>query len=99
MTQKRFGCTGIVDGAGRLIGIFTDGDLRRCVDRMAAGSTIAEVMTRSPKTAAPADLAAQALAVMNVHNINVLFVVDPKDSSGRPVGILHLHDCLRAGLQ
>ncbi|HEY2444117.1 MAG TPA: KpsF/GutQ family sugar-phosphate isomerase [Rhizomicrobium sp.] len=99
MTEKRFGCAGIVDGAGRLVGIFTDGDLRRSVDRMSAGSKICEVMTRSPKTAAPADLAAHAIATMNAHQINVLFVVDPGDAGGRPVGILHLHDCLRAGLQ
>ncbi len=99
ITERRFGCAGIVDGDGRLIGIFTDGDLRRCVDRMTPDSKIGEMMTRSPKTAAPADLAAQALATMNAHNINVLFVVDPGDGLGRPIGILHLHDCLRAGLQ
>ena len=99
ITERRFGCAGIVDGDGRLIGIFTDGDLRRCVDHMTPDSKIGELMTRSPRTAAPAELAAQALATMNAHNINVLFVVDPGDGLGRPIGILHLHDCLRAGLQ
>ncbi len=99
ITQKRFGCAGIVDRDGRLVGIFTDGDLRRSVHRIAPQSTIAELMTRSPHIAAPSDLAAQALALMNRHNISVLFVVDPSDARGRPVGILHLHDCLRAGLQ
>jgi arabinose-5-phosphate isomerase len=99
MTAKRFGCAGITDGTGRLVGIFTDGDLRRSVERMTPKSTIAELMTKSPKTVAGSDLAAQALATMNRHNINVLFVVDPSGRPGRPIGILHLHDCLRAGLQ
>jgi arabinose-5-phosphate isomerase len=99
MTEKRFGCAGVVDSSGRLVGIFTDGDLRRCVGRITDTARIAEFMTRLPKVAAPGDLAAQSVALMNRHNINVLFVTDPADDSGRPVGILHLHDCLRAGLQ
>ena len=101
MTAKGFGCTGIVDAEGRLTGIFTDGDLRRSVDRLTADAPIRALMTTSPKTAAPADLAAQALAFMNGHTpkLNVLFVIDPSDKSRRPIGILHLHDCLRAGLQ
>ncbi|MGH6888158.1 MAG: KpsF/GutQ family sugar-phosphate isomerase [Rhizomicrobium sp.] len=99
MREKRFGCAGIVNGGGRLVGIFTDGDLQRSVGRIAPESCIAEWMTKSPKIAAPADLAAQALGAMNAHKVNVLFVVDPADASGRPLGILHLHDCLRAGLQ
>jgi len=99
ITDRRFGCAGIVDGDGRLVGIFTDGDLRRCVERIAPDSKMSELMTRSPRTASPSDLAAQALADMNRHNINVLFVVDPNRADGRPTGILHLHDCLRAGLQ
>ena len=99
MTNKRFGCAGVVDGEGRLVGIFTDGDLRRAVGRITDTAPIAEFMTRAPKIAAPADLAAQAVALMNCYNINVLFVIDPADVSQRPTGILHLHDCLRAGLQ
>jgi arabinose-5-phosphate isomerase len=101
MTAKGFGCTGIVDAEGRLVGIFTDGDLRRSVDRLNPDLAICTLMTTSPKTAAPADLAAQALAFMNGHapKLNVLFVIDPADASRKPVGILHLHDCLRAGLQ
>lgn len=99
MTQKRFGCVGITDAKGRLVGIFTDGDLRRSVERMTPESKIAELMTRFPKSVAPSDLAAQAVAVMNRHNINVLFAIEPSDRSKKPVGILHLHDCLRAGLQ
>ncbi|HEY3637650.1 MAG TPA: KpsF/GutQ family sugar-phosphate isomerase [Rhizomicrobium sp.] len=99
MTEKRFGSAGVVDRSGRLIGIFTDGDLRRSVGRIESSARIADFMTKSPKVAAPSDLAAQAVALMNKHNINVVFVVEPSDESGRPLGILHLHDCLRAGLQ
>ena len=99
MTEKRFGCVGITDASGQLIGIFTDGDLRRAVERMTVDASIAEVMTRFPKFVSPSDLAAQAIAIMNRHNINVLFVLEPADNSPKPVGILHLHDCLRAGLQ
>lgn len=99
MREKRFGCAGIVDGQGKLVGIFTDGDLQRAVGTITPQSRIADWMTKAPKVAAPTDLAAQALAAMNAHKINVLFVVDPKNTSGRPEGILHLHDCLRAGLQ
>jgi arabinose-5-phosphate isomerase len=99
MREKRFGCAAILDEGGRLVGIFTDGDLQRAIGRITPDSLISEWMTKSPKTAAPDDLAAQALAAMNRHKINVLPVVDPSDPAGRPVGILHLHDCLRAGLQ
>ena len=99
MTEKRFGCAGVVDVTGHLVGIFTDGDLRRSVGRISDTAPITEFMTRSPKVAAPSDLAAQAVALMNRHNINVLFVTDVHDSEERPIGILHLHDCLRAGLQ
>ncbi|HEX3429778.1 MAG TPA: KpsF/GutQ family sugar-phosphate isomerase [Rhizomicrobium sp.] len=101
MTAKGFGCTGVVDADGRLVGIFTDGDLRRSVDRLTADAPIAELMTTSPKTTSPGDLAAQALAFMNGHTpkLNVLFVIERADRLQRPIGILHLHDCLRAGLQ
>jgi arabinose-5-phosphate isomerase len=99
MTDRRFGCAGVVDANGQLVGIFTDGDLRRSIGRITDTTRIAECMTRSPKVAAPSELAAQAVAVMNRHNINVLFVTDRLDGRERPIGILHLHDCLRAGLQ
>jgi arabinose-5-phosphate isomerase len=99
MTDKRFGCVGVVDDQGSLIGIFTHGDLSRRVDRDLLDRRAAEVMTRAPKIVSPAQLAAQALAVMNEKQITVLFVVDGDDSLKRPIGILHMHDCLRAGLQ
>lgn len=93
MSEKRFGAVGVVDGAGRLTGLITDGDLRRHMDGLlthAAG----EVMTHAPLTIGPGALAAEALKVMNERRITVLFVVE----GGRPVGILHVHDLLRAGV-
>jgi arabinose-5-phosphate isomerase len=61
--------------------------------------TAGEVMTRNPKIATPGQLAAEALAFMNDNKITRLFVLDPNDNGRKPVGILHIHDCLRAGLQ
>jgi arabinose-5-phosphate isomerase len=95
ITQKSFGCVGVRDGAGRLIGIITDGDLRRHLDASLFGRSAHEVMTRSPLTTRGSVLAAEALALMNAKKITSLFVVD---DDRRPVGILHLHDCLRAGI-
>lgn len=95
MTAKSFGCVGVTDDKGRLVGVVTDGDLRRHLDPLLLTRTTAEVMTRAPKTTQPNALAAEALLIMNTHAITSLFVVDP---DGRPVGILHLHDCLRAGI-
>jgi len=99
MSEKSFGCVGVVDGGGSLVGIFTHGDLSRRVDRGLLDREVADVMTRDPKIVTPSQLAAQALAIMNDKKITVLFVVDGDDSLKRPVGILHMHDCLRAGLQ
>jgi len=99
MTEKRFGCVGVVNKSGGLIGIFTNGDLSRHMDRDLLHFSIGDVMTKDPKIIAPAQLAAQALAVMNEKKITMLFVVDEGDSLRRPVGILHMHDCLQAGLQ
>nr|WP_246504040.1 KpsF/GutQ family sugar-phosphate isomerase [Plastoroseomonas arctica] len=97
MTEKRFGCLGITDSEGRLAGIVTDGDLRRALDAEAPllGRTAGEVMTRAPRAVAPETLAAEALRLMNERSITVLFVVD---AAGAPVGILHIHDLLRAGV-
>jgi arabinose-5-phosphate isomerase len=99
MTAKRFGCLGIVDGDGRLAGIVTDGDLRRALDKEQAVPLLAReagaVMTRAPCTITADALAADALRVMNARSITALFVVD---ADGRPIGILHIHDLLRAGV-
>ncbi len=100
MTAKRFGCLGIVD-AGRLVGIITDGDLRRALNRSEGamapllGRRAAEVMTPNPRSIGPEALAAEALRQMNERSITTLFVVD---AAGAPVGILHIHDLLRAGV-
>jgi arabinose-5-phosphate isomerase len=93
MTEKRFGCVGVRDDQGRLAGLITDGDLRRHMDGL-LGLKAGQVMTASPRTVSAAMLAAEALHLMNSWRITVLFVVD----QDRPVGILHIHDLLRAGL-
>ena len=96
MSQKGFGVVGVTDAEGRLVGIVTDGDLRRhmvgLLDRTAGA-----VMTRAPQTVAPTAFAHEALATMNARAITTLFATDP-DRPGRPVGLLHIHDCLRAGI-
>ncbi len=96
MTAKSFGCVGIVDEAGRLTGIVTDGDLRRHMAADLLAQPAGSVMTANPKTIRPQALAQEALAVMNMseHPFTALFVVE----DGRPVGIVHVHDCLRAGV-
>jgi arabinose-5-phosphate isomerase len=94
MTAKSFGCVGIVDDDGRLAGIITDGDLRRHMDGALVSRKAREVMTAKPRTIAPDDLAVTALRIMNERKITSLFVVE----DGRARGILHIHDCLRAGI-
>ncbi len=94
ITRYRFGCVGIVDGDGSLIGVITDGDLARHMSDGLLDARASEVMTRTPKSIRPDALAAEALAVMNKTSISCLFVLDQT----RPIGILHLHDCLRAGV-
>ncbi|MBU4436069.1 MAG: KpsF/GutQ family sugar-phosphate isomerase [Alphaproteobacteria bacterium] len=93
ISEKRFGAAGVLDASGRLIGLITDGDLRRHMDGLMAHRAD-EVMTRAPLTIGPDALAAEALKIMNERRITVLFVVE----HDRPVGILHVHDLLRAGI-
>jgi arabinose-5-phosphate isomerase len=95
MTEKRFGCVGVLGEGGGLAGIITDGDLRRHIDGL-FDHTAGEVMTAAPKTAAPTILAAEALKRMTetAPASTVLFVVE----DGKPVGILHIHDLVRAGV-
>jgi arabinose-5-phosphate isomerase len=95
MSLKRLGCTGVVDHSGRLEGIVTDGDLRRAIERGGGRlpSTVAELMTRGPKTVGRDELAVTALELMERHRITQLFIVDDE---GRPDGILQHHDLLRA---
>ena len=96
MTQMRWGIVGVVDPGGRLLGAITDGDLRRHIDGL-LDRTAGEVMTPGPrKVAPPSMLAGEALALMSdpLPSVTVLFVVE----DGRPLGILHVHDLLRAGV-
>lgn len=94
MTQKSFGCLGVLDGDGQLAGVITDGDLRRHMGSDLLTARTADIMTRAPKVVAPEMLASAALEVLNASRITALFVVD----KGKPVGILHVHDLLRAGV-
>jgi arabinose-5-phosphate isomerase len=95
MTRKRFGMTTVIDGAGRLTGVITDGDLRRLHLRTQsiAGVRAAEVASGTPKTIGADELAAKALEVMEAWAITSLVV---PDADGRPVGVIHMHDILRA---
>jgi len=94
MTAKSLGCVGVVGDDGLLAGIITDGDLRRHLRADLMSQPATEVMTRNPKTVLPSLLAAEALRVMNEKSITSLFVVE----DGRPLGVLHVHDLLRAGV-
>ncbi|MGN1290738.1 KpsF/GutQ family sugar-phosphate isomerase [Bradyrhizobium sp. NAS96.2] len=95
MTSKGFGCVGIVDSHGHLAGIVTDGDLRRQLTRPDLLTlSVDEVMTRTPKTISRDTLAGEALELLNASKITTLIVTDAK----KPVGIIHLHDLLRAGV-
>lgn len=96
ITEKGFGVAGVTGDDGALVGIITDGDLRRHIDGLMS-CRAAEVMTRGPRTIAPEALAEKALALMDERRITCLFVV-PSDTGGRPVGVLKIQDILRAGI-
>jgi arabinose-5-phosphate isomerase len=93
MTTKGFGCVGIVDAQGKLAGIITDGDLRRHMRADLLEATVEQVMTKSPKTVRPDQLISETLDILNSTKVTALFVVE----AGKPVGIIHVHDLLRAG--
>jgi len=95
MASGRLGCVGIVEADGTLAGIVTDGDIRRHAAKGLDGRSAQAVMTRNPKVSEPAQLAVLALAQMTEKQITQLFVLD---GAGKPVGVIHIHDCLRAGL-
>ncbi|MDG1164389.1 MAG: CBS domain-containing protein, partial [Porticoccaceae bacterium] len=92
-----FGMTTIVDADNKLLGVFTDGDLRRVIDQKMDISTanMQEVMSASPKTISREILAAEALTIMEAASITALIV---EDENRHPVGVLHMHDILRAGV-
>ena len=94
MTQKCFGVVGVTDADGVLAGIITDGDLRRHMCKDLINRSAGEVMTQGCVTVSPSQIAGEALAIMNERKITSLFCVEDT----KPVGILHIHDCLRAGV-
>jgi arabinose-5-phosphate isomerase len=97
MSGKRLGLTCVVDGAGRLQGLITDGDLRRSMERIADLGPLnaRELMTKPPKTVELATPAVEALALMEKYSITSLLIID---ADARPIGVLHVHDLLKAGL-
>jgi arabinose-5-phosphate isomerase len=92
MTAKRLGIVGVVDSGGYLVGVITDGDLRRHMEE-GLDHTASEFMTSDPKTISPDTLIADALTLFDEHRITTLFVVDESDGGRRPLGVLHIHDC------
>jgi arabinose-5-phosphate isomerase len=99
ITSKKLGITGIADGSGNLVGVFSDGDLRRCIAQgfEVLNRPVGEVMARNPKRILRSNLAAKALQKMEQHTITSLFVFE-NDEQSIPVGIIHLHDLLKAGV-
>ena len=93
MSSKGFGCVGIVDPRGLLVGIITDGDLRRHMRNDLLDASVDDVMTRGPKTVRPDQLISETLEILNSTKVTALFVVE----AGKPVGVIHVHDLLRAG--
>jgi arabinose-5-phosphate isomerase len=94
MTAKTFGCVGITDATGQLVGIITDGDLRRHMSANLVDLRVEEVMTAQPRTVRPDQLVSEALELLNSTKKTQLIVVE----AGKPVGVVHFHDLLRAGV-
>jgi len=94
MSAKGLGCVAVTDGNGKLAGVITDGDLRRHMRGDLLQASVDEIMTTSPKIVRPDQLVAEALEILNSSKITALIVVE----SGRPVGVVHFHDLLRAGV-
>jgi len=99
MTSKRLGVTGVCDKAGKLVGIITDGDLRRALEKEddLLNQQASKIMTKNPKSIAKDDLAAKALHKMEEFSITSLFILS-EDVSYKPIGIIHMHDLLKAGV-
>lgn len=93
MSAKGFGCVGITDAHGALVGIITDGDLRRHMRNDLLNARVDEVMTKAPKTVRPDQLISETLDILNSMKVTALFAVQ----AGKPVGVIHVHDLLRAG--
>ncbi|MGN1124950.1 MAG: SIS domain-containing protein [Candidatus Gastranaerophilaceae bacterium] len=96
MTSKRLGCVGFINDKKELIGILTDGDLRRILTANTLNQNVENLMTKNPKTISPDILASEALKIMHDRQITNLFVLD--NNSHCPVGVIHIHDCLNSGV-
>ncbi|TAH37841.1 MAG: KpsF/GutQ family sugar-phosphate isomerase [Alphaproteobacteria bacterium] len=94
ISSKKFGCAGVIDKRGKLLGVITDGDMRRHMSDNFLTLSATEVMTPNPRTISSKALAAEALGIMNQKSITTLFVIDDDELQG----IIHIHDCLRAGV-
>ena len=94
MTSKRLGCVGLINQAGILTGLITDGDLRRCLTEKILDEKAINVMTKNPKTVAKDVMAAEVLKIMHGKKITNMFVVE----NGKPVGVIHIHDLLNKGV-
>ncbi len=94
MSACGFGCAGVIDSVDGLVGIVTDGDLRRHMGPSFLQQQVQDIMTKQPKTIGPDALAAEALGMMNRCKVGGLFVVE----GSTPVGYVRMHDCLRAGV-
>lgn len=94
MSRKRYGATAVVDDGNRLVGVFTDGDLRRCITVHDMQDRIEQHMSPNPVTVPPGTLCTEALRIMNENAVSVLFVED----QGRVVGVVHMHDVVRTGI-
>ncbi|MEM6748609.1 MAG: KpsF/GutQ family sugar-phosphate isomerase [Pseudomonadota bacterium] len=93
ISDEGFGCVGVANAKGKLIGIITDGDLRRHIDDL-TGAAVEDIMTRDPKTVAPDTVAGEALSYLSKTGITALFIVE----NDRPTSLLHVHDCLKQGV-
>lgn len=94
MTSKRLGCVGFTNELGNLVGIFTDGDLRRCLSNNVLDKKGVDVMTKNPKVISPDAMASEAVKIMHEKKITNLFAVE----NNKPVGVIHIHDCLDKGV-
>ncbi len=94
MTEKGFGCIGLINQKGNLAGIITDGDIRRNFDRDMAGMSVWDVMSHNPKVISTSALASTAVSMLNEIKVTALFVIE----DDKPVGLIHMHDLLRAGV-
>ena len=95
MTEKSFGCAGVIDENSKLVGIITDGDLRRKIENDFLSKKASDVMSANPKVVSEDMFAQEATKLMNKHQITSLFICS---NDSKPIGILHIHDCLRVGL-